>query len=416
MENNKDKHSVVVTGYGIISPLGCSIGDFERRMFAGESGVIDIRGNLVDKNFPVPFAGVVDDSSLKTAEELGLKFDLSTKGLRFALLSVLQALDYLPENVQLDAIFYGTATGVYFELALETLRKFDPDNFLWGRTCGEWCLEVLARNCEERGHGKLTLDRLVSLNTACATGNQAIGLAYQALKTGRMKRCLAGGVDSGAWESHLMNFYLLSALTTADVPAHEASKPFSKDRTGFVKGEAAATLLMETRQSAEERGARILAEVCGFGFTSDAYRLTDEREDGLCVVKAMEQAVEAAGIEKSEIDYINAHGTSTPLNDRLETMAIKKFFGDYAYDIPISSLKSQMGHPTIASGAAEAIACILMLQRQKVAPTINLKVSDPECDLDYVPNVSRDVNVRYAMSNSLGFGGQNASLVLKRSE
>jgi 3-oxoacyl-[acyl-carrier-protein] synthase II len=144
--------------------------------------------------------------------------------------------------------------------------------------------------------------------------------------------------------------------------------------------------------------------------------LTDERVDGLCVIKAMEQAIETAGIEKNEIDYINAHGTSTPLNDRMETFAIKKVFGDYAYKIPVSSLKSQYGHPTVASGAVESIACIIMLQRQKLAPTINLKVSDPECDLDYVPNVSRDASVRYLMNNNFGFGGQNAILIFKRGE
>ncbi len=409
-------HDVVVTGYGIISPLGNSISDFEHRMFAGESGIIDIRGKLVDKDFPVPFAGVVDDRGLTKAENLGLPAEVTTKGMRFSILSTEQALNYLPKGLQLDGIVYGTAAGVYFEMVLDTFRKFDPDSFGWDRTRGEWCHEFLSRLCEERGHGKIPTDRLISVNTACATGNQAVGIAYQFLKNGRWKRCLAGGFDSGAWESNLMNFCLLGALTTADVPAHEASRPFSKDRAGFVKSEAAATLLMETRQSAEERGAEILAEVCGFGFTSDAYRLTDEREDGLCIIKALEQAIETAGIEKNEIDYINAHGTSTSLNDRLETAAIKKVFGDYAYKIPISSLKSQMGHPTIASGAVESIASILMLQRQKLAPTINLNVSDPECDLDYVPNESRDVDIRYAMNNSFGFGGQNASLVFKRSE
>jgi 3-oxoacyl-[acyl-carrier-protein] synthase II len=416
MEKVKGMHDVVVTGYGIISPLGNSIGDFERRMFAGESGITDIRGKLVGRNFAVPYAGVVDDRDLITAEKLGLPAEVSTKGFRFSILSAEQALNNLPEGLQLDGIIYGTAGGVYFELALKTFREFDPDTFHWERTCGEGGPELIARFCEERGHGKIPHDRIISVNTACAAGNQAIGTAYQFLKSGRWKRCLAGGADSGAWESHLMNFYLLGALTTADVPPHEASRPFSKDRSGFVKSEAAATLLMETRQSAEERGAKILAEVCGFGFTSDAYRLTDEREDGLCAIKAMNQAIETAGIEKNEVDYINAHGTSTPINDRMETIAIKKVFGDYAYKIPVSSLKSQYGHPTVAAGAVESIACILMLQRQKLAPTINLKVSDPECDLDYVPNESRDANVKYIMSNNFGFGGQNAILVFKRSE
>jgi 3-oxoacyl-[acyl-carrier-protein] synthase II len=213
-----------------------------------------------------------------------------------------------------------------------------------------------------------------------------------------------------------MNFYLLNTLTTADVPAQEASRPFSMDRSGFVKSEAAVSLLMETRESAEERGAGILAEVCGFGLTTDAYRLTDGREDNLCVIRAMEQAIETAGIQKEEIDYISAHGTSTLLNDRLETMAIKRVFGDRAYGIPVSSLKSQIGHPTVASGGVETVACTLMLQRQRLAPTINLKVRDPECDLDYIPDKSRNTEVEYILNNAFGFGGQNACIVLKRAE
>ena len=407
-------HDVVITGYGVISPIGNNIEEFERRMFAGDSGIRDIRGTLVANDFPVPFAGVVDDSALPSAENLGLPPELVTKNFLFTMLATKQALDYLQKELRLDGIVYGTAAGIYFEMALETLRKFDPANFLWDRTRAEWGIELVAEFVKEQGHGEIPSENLISINSACASGNHSIGLAYQFLKTGRWKRCLAGSVDSGGWESHLMNLYLLNALTTADVPANEASRPFSKDRSGFVKSEAAATLLMETRESADARDAKILAEVCGFGFTSDAYRLTDGREDNLCVSKAMEQAIETAGIEKEEIDYINAHGTSTLLNDRLETMAIKKVFGDHAYKIPVSSLKSQIGHPTVASGAVESVACILMLLRQKLAPTLNLKIKDPQCNLDYVPNESRNAKITYILNNSFGFGGQNACLVFKK--
>ncbi len=407
-------HEVVITGYGVISPIGNNIEEFERRMFAADSGIRDIRGNLVANNFPVPFAGVVDNSALPSAESLGLPSELVTKNFLFTMLATKQALDYLQKELRLDGIVYGTAAGIYFEMALETLRKFDPANFLWDRTRAEWGIELVAEFVKEQGHGEIPSENLISINSACASGNHSIGLAYQFLKTGRWKRCLAGSVDSGGWESHLMNLYLLNALTTADVPASEASRPFSKDRSGFVKSEAAATFLMETRESAEARDAKILAEVCGFGFTSDAYRLTDGREDNLCVNKAMEQAIETAGIEKEEIDYINAHGTSTLLNDRLETTAIKKVFGDHAYRIPVSSLKSQIGHPTVASGAVESVACILMLLRQKLAPTLNLKIKDSQCDLDYVPNESRNAKIRYILNNSFGFGGQNACLVFKK--
>jgi 3-oxoacyl-[acyl-carrier-protein] synthase II len=407
---------VVITGHGLITPIGNTIGEFERRMFAGDSGIIDIRGKLVAADFPVPFAGVIDDTDLPSAEALGLPPEKNTKGLRYALLATMQALSDFPGGLPLDGIIYGTPGGVFLELVVETFRCFEPDSIPYDQTRAEALLESIAKYLKEHGHVEFTPERLISINSACASGIHCIGLAYQFLKTGRWKRCIVGGIATGAWESSLMSFYLLNALTTADVPSAEASRPFSADRSGFVKSEGACTILMETRESAEERNAEILAEVCGFGLTTDAYRLTDGREDNLCVIRAMEQAIESAGIRKEEIDYINAHGTSTPLNDRLETIAIKKVFGDYAYKIPISSLKSQIGHPTTASGAIETVACILMLQRQKLAPTINLKVRDPECDLDYVPDKSRDAEVKYILNNAFGFGGQNACIILKRAE
>ena len=405
---------VVITGYGLITPLGNTIGEFERRMFAGDSGIKDIRGTVVAADFPVPFAGVIDDTELPSAESLGLPPEIITKGLRYTVLATLQALSDLPVGLPLDGIIYGTPGGVFLELVVETLRSSDPDRIPYNLTRAEVLLEFLSKHLKDHGHGELAPERLISINSACASGIHCVGLGYQFLKTGRWKRCIVGGIAAGAWESTLMSFYLLNALTTANVPAHEASRPFSADRSGFVKSEGACTILMETREAAEERGAEVLAEVCGFGLTTDAYRLTDGREDNLCVIKAMEQAIETAGIQKEEIDYINAHGTATPLNDRLETIAIKKVFGDYAYKIPISSLKSQIGHSTTASGAIETVACTLMLQRQRLAPTINLKVRDPECDLDYIPDKSRDAEVKYILNNAFGFGGQNACIILKR--
>ncbi|TAN41930.1 MAG: beta-ketoacyl-[acyl-carrier-protein] synthase family protein [Nitrospirae bacterium] len=409
-------NSVVITGCGLITPLGNSIGEFERRMFAGDSGIRDIRGTLVADNFPVPFAGIIDDTGLPSAEALGLPSGRNSRGLRYAVLATRQAVHDFPEGLPLDGIIYGTPGGVFFELVVDTYRDIDTDRIQWNRSRAEYLLEVMAKDLAERGHGEIAPERLISINSACASGIHCIGMAFQFLKAGLWQRCIVGGIDAGAWESSLMNFHLLNALTTADVPAGEASRPFSPDRSGFVKSEAAATLLMETRKSAEQRGARILAEVCGFGLTSDAYRLTDGREDNLSVIRAMEQAIETAGIQKEDIDYISAHGTSTQLNDRLETMAIKKVFGDHAYKIPVSSLKSQTGHPTVASGAMETVACILMFQRQRLAPTINFRAGDPECDLDYVPHKSRPAEVKYILNNAFGFGGQNACIVLRKAD
>ncbi len=405
---------VVVTGYGIVSPIGSSIPEFEQRMFAGDSGIIDIRGSLVGKNFPVPFGGVVDNTTIASAKELGINPAAHTNGGRYLLHSLQQILEYLPANLPIDGIVQATPGGIYFDIVLDSLKNYAPDSLFWDELKAEWIVEIISDQLHKRGHGIIPPENQICVNSACAAGSQIIGLGYHYLKSGRMKRCLVSAVDAGGWESQLMNFHLLHTLTTDDVPAHTASRPFSKSRSGFVKGEAAAILLLETREAAEERNAELLAEVCGYAFNSDSYRLTDGRDDNLCVVKAMEDAVLDAGIDKKAIGYINAHGTSTLLNDRLETQAIKKVFGEDACRIPVSSLKSQIGHSTVAAGAVEAIACILMLKRQKVAPTINLTDPDPECDLDYVTEGSREVTMDYVLSNSFGFGGQNACLVFKK--
>ncbi|ABL65144.1 beta-ketoacyl-[acyl-carrier-protein] synthase family protein [Chlorobium phaeobacteroides] len=405
---------IVVTDFGITSPIGISVPEFEKRMFAGDSGIIDLRGSLVGNNFPVAFGGVVDDTNIPPATELGLPLGLHTNGGRYLIHALQQILQRLPESVPIDALVQASPAGIYFDIVRDSLMHYDPDSFIWDELRAEWVVEIIAEKLKQRGHGSIDPENIISVNSACAAGSQAIGVAYHLLKSGRIKRCLVCAVDAGAWESQLMNFHLLHTLTTDDVPAHTASRPFSKSRSGFVKSEAAAVLLLETRAAAEERKAEILAQVCGYAFNSDAYRLTDGRDDNQCVVRAMEDAIADAGIEKTEIGYINAHGTSTVLNDRLETQAIKKVFGENAYQIPVSSLKSQIGHSTVAAGAVEAIACILMLLRQKITPTINLHDPDPDCDLDYVPEGSRDVAIDYILSNSFGFGGQNACLVLKK--
>lgn len=408
-------HKVVVTGMGVISPIGNNVPEFTERMFRGDSGISDVRGTLVAADFPVPFAGVVDDSALPTSEELGIRTnEMLSKNLKFGLLATREAIAELPLTEKIDGLVYGTAAGVFFEMVHDSFNQFDTNNFWWDRTRSEFGAELIAKFLKERGHGEIPSRRIVSVNSACASGNHAVGIAMHMIRSGRWQRALAGGVDSGGWGSNLMNFHMLNALTVADGPAAKASRPFSKDRSGFVKAEGAGLLLLESEESARRRGAKILAEVAGFGLTSDAYRLTDGREDGLCVKQAMKQAITDAGLQESDIDYINAHGTSTPLNDRLETLAIKETFGERAYQIPVSSLKSQVGHSTVAAGAIESVACVAMLQAQKLAPTINLDTPDPECDLDYVPNVARAARVNAILSNNLGFGGQNAMLVFKK--
>lgn len=404
---------VVVTAYGLVTSLGHSAEEFEKRMFAGDSGVRGVP-EFYPKNFPVPYLAYVEAKSIPPSK---LYPDQSSKPLKSWLMTasaVEQTLSSVPNETKIDAIIFGTADGVSFDMSYNLLKEGIPADFNFNQVCSESSLEVLKAAVENLGFSKIDDRQVISLNSACASGNQTIGVGFQGIQSGRWERCLVGGVDARCEPSNLLNFHMLGALTTDDVEPAKASRPFSKDRSGFVRGEGAAVLLLESREAAEARGAQILGRVSGYGCTSDAYRLTDGREDGSSVVKAMELAMKSAGLDKEQVDYINAHGTSTPLNDRLETLAIKKYFGERAYKIPVSSLKSQIGHATIASSAIEAIACLMMLKEQKVSPTINYNHPDPECDLDYVPNESRAVAMTHVLSNSLGFGGQNATVLFSR--
>ncbi len=412
------KNRVVITSQGVVCPLGINVEEFEERMFRGDSAVVGIRGSIVDETFPVPHAALVDRSRVpRTPRIQHLPESPAARFWQFSAEATAQALRGLDAKHRIDAILYGTAEGISYELGMESLAPgFDFERFDWNTTRPETSLEIINDVLVDHGFAPVDPHNRISINSACATGNQAIGIAYQNIQRGQWTRALVGGVDARCGPSNLMNFHLLGALTAANVPSATASRPFDRTRSGFVRGEGAATLILESMDSARERGATILAEVVGYGNTSDAYRMTDGREDCASVVRAMERAIETAGIGKEAIDYINAHGTSTALNDRLETKAIKLVFGDRAPRIPVSSLKSQLGHSTVAAGAVEAVACVLMLQRQRIAPTINYHEPDPDCDLDYVPNQSRNARVHFVLSNNFGFGGQNACLVFRRWE
>ena len=410
------KHEVVITSYGIVSPIGQNAEEFEKNLFAGVSGVKNIRGVLAsEQNFPVPYAAWVPMESLGPSklfsEEQRAKIPKSWLMTEQATMQALQGMD---SSTHFDAMVYGTADGVVYEIVESVLKNGTPRDFDHLTTCCESSLEVLRDTMVNLGFNKIDDTQMISLNSACATGNQTIGIAYQGLQAGRWKRVMVGGVDSRCTPSNFLNFNMLGAVTTDEVAPEAASRPFAKDRSGFVRGEGAVALVMETREEAEKRGAKILGVVAGYGCTSDAYRLTDGREDGASVIQAITEAIETAGLTPNDIDYINAHGTSTPLNDRLETFAIKKVFGDKAYKIPVSSVKSQFGHSTIAASSIEAVACLMMLNRQMVSPTINYNHPDPECDLDYVPNKSRPAKVTHVLSNSFGFGGQNTCTVFKK--
>jgi 3-oxoacyl-[acyl-carrier-protein] synthase II len=248
--------------------------------------------------------------------------------------------------------------------------------------------------------------------TACATGSHSIGEAFRSIKHGYSDVILAGGTEGAITPLGVAGFSALTALSTSTDPLR-ASIPFDKERDGFVMGEGAGVLLLEEYEHAKARGAKIYAEVVGYGATCDAYHITAPSPEGEGGAKAMKQAMEEAGITAKEVSYINAHGTSTPTNDRIETTAVKLAMGEEAYKIPVSSTKSMIGHLLGAAGAVEAVICIKAMEKSFIPATIGLKVADEECDLDYVANVGRSAKLTYTMSNSLGFGGHNATLLFK---
>jgi 3-oxoacyl-[acyl-carrier-protein] synthase II len=260
-----------------------------------------------------------------------------------------------------------------------------------------------------RGHNN-------TVSTACASGTQAMGDAADCLRLARADIMLAGGSEAGISELGLAAFSVMRAISTRNDEPEKASRPFDAQRDGFVCAEGAAVFVMETLEHARRRGVPILAELAGYGASGDAYHVVAPPPDGDGAVRAMREALSDAGVTPGDVDYINAHGTSTPLNDAVETLAIKAVLGERAYRVPISSTKSMVGHGLGASGAIEAVACVKTLQTGIIHPTINYEFPDPQCDLDYVPNQARTADVRVILKNSFGFGGQNACLVFRRLE
>lgn len=255
---------------------------------------------------------------------------------------------------------------------------------------------------------------MTTVNTACTSSAHAIGEAFRAIQRGVVDLTIAGGSECIASQIGLQVFSRLGVLSRRNDAPERASRPFDLERDGFVLGEGAGMLILERLDSAVTRGAPILAELAGYGTACDAYRITDEAPDGRGAILAMRRALDDASLTPDDIDYINAHGTSTPMNDRVETQVVKTLFGRRAYEIPVSSVKSMIGHTISAAGAIELITCVLALRDQLIPPTINYESPDPDCDLDYVPNQARPARIEVALSNSFGFGGHNDCLIVKR--
>lgn len=408
-------HRVVVTGIGIVSPLGLDAVSTWDGLINGKSGIDNI--TLFDASaHATRFAAEVKgfDPNKYIDRKLVRRMD------RFTQLAVAASQEALRDSqLQIDdsnrndiSVMVGSGIGGLTTLSeqLKILNEKGPDRvspFLIPMMISDMAGAQISINIGAKGAN-------VCSTSACSSGSDAIGNAYEILKRGDGVAIVTGGAEAVINPIGIAGFNAARALSTLNHNPRQASRPFDAQRDGFVIGEGAAILVIETLEFAKKRGAHILAEIIGYGASSDAYHITSPTENGEGAVRAMKMALRKAEIAPTDIDYINAHGTSTELNDKIETRAIKVVFGDYAYKVPISSTKSMTGHMIGAAGAIEAAICTLTIQNGIIPPTINYVNRDPECDLDYVPNVARRASVKTTLSNTFGFGGHNSSLIIRK--
>jgi len=411
----QDEYRVVVTGMSALTAVGHTVASTWENLIEGRSGIARI--TLMDASpYGCQIAGEVKDFNPDAfiPRKKSRHMAFSSK---YAIITAGQAIEDSNldlETLDLDnvGVIIGTAGGSTVEeteLAMRALLnkekgKLSPFQIL--RFWPNMPSYFIAEQFKLKGYNS-------TVCTACASATQAIGDAYRLIKSGDAEVVITGGSESMVSETVLAGFTAMRALPTNynDDP-EKAMRPFDANREGFVPGQGAAMLVLESLEHAKNRGAKIYAEVLGAGASSDAFHMIAPDPEGKGAALAIQRALDAAKVNLDEVDYINAHGTSTPLGDKSETQAIKRFFGEFAPDIPISSTKSMIGHMMGATGALEAIVCIQSINTGIIHPTINYETPDPECDLDYVPNVARDAKVSVAMSNSFGLGGQNACLVV----
>ncbi len=414
-EINASRRRVVVTGIGAITPLGLTADEFWTNLVAGKSGIGPM--TLCDPtDYPCRIAGQADD--FDPSAYMGSRE--ARRMARFSQLAVAAALQ-ATENAGLDVssedpyrvgVLLGNGNGGFPTLEdncriLASRGGMRMTPFFFPMVLPNMAAANVSQYVGARGYNS-------TATTACAASNNAIGEAVQAIRHGVADVMLAGGAEAGISQLGLAGFAVMRALSTRNDEPQRASRPFDAERDGFVPAEGAGVLILEERERALNRGANILCEIAGFGATADAGHLVQPQESGASAARAMSNAIADAGLVPSDIHYINAHGTSTPLNDAVETVAIKRLFGEDAYRIPVSSTKSMIGHSLGASGALEAVACVKTIVDQEIHPTANYEHPDPECDLDYVPNQARRADVSSVLSNAFGFGGQNACLVFHR--
>jgi 3-oxoacyl-[acyl-carrier-protein] synthase II len=417
---------------GAITPLGNSVKDLYENQLRAKSGVGSI--TLFDAStFPTKFAAQVKNFDLARHVSDASRWKHAGSNSRLAAAAAQQALEDagLLDDSRVDrtrfGVYLGSGEGIqdfhnFVSLIGEnyqaTNHSVNTTGFIKG---GQQRFHPGAEYEQEMhttpGHLADYFD-LEGPNynclTACAASTQAIGEATELIRAGDADLMLSGGSHSMIHPFGVTGFNLLTALSTNGANPQKASRPFDLNRDGFVLGEGAGMLILEELEHAQQRGARIYAELTGYGTTADAFRMTDSHPDGRGAIACMAMAMKDSALRPEDIGYINAHGTSTQVNDRVETIAIKHIFGQQAYKVPISSSKSMLGHLIAAAGAVELITCVMVLQRGVLPPTINYETPDPECDLDYIPNEAREKRVEHVLSNSFGFGGQNASAIVSR--
>jgi 3-oxoacyl-[acyl-carrier-protein] synthase II len=424
-------HRVVITGIGWITPMGHSIEEVWKRLLNGESGIA--KTTLFDAStFPTSISAEVKNFRLEDHLPDWEKHKDGGRNTRFALASCAQAwkmagLDSAELDLDRVGIYLGSGEGSldHDTYTSTAITAYEPATGTvgipqWARNSHELmspAAEVEQEPNMPMAHiAIMTGARGPALNclTACAASTQAIGEAAQILRRGDADVMIGGGAHSMIHPFGVTGFNRLTALSTANERPQCASRPFDGARGGFVLGEGAGMVILETLEHAQKRGAKILGEIVGYGSTADAFRITDQHPTGEGAVIAMKEALADAKLTPKDIQYINAHGTGTRENDGNETGAIKQVFGEHAKNVPVSSIKSMMGHLIAAAGAVEFITCVLAIRDNILPPTMNLEQPDPECDLDYVPNKARQAKCDVAMSNSFGFGGQNDTIIVKR--
>jgi 3-oxoacyl-[acyl-carrier-protein] synthase II len=415
----------------MVTPMGRDRESTWSGLLEGKSGVGPI--SLFDaRTFPARIAAEVRDFRLDDYLEDTSRWVEHSRNSKFALAAASMAMQesgLLEANPELDrsrfGVYLGSGEGQQdFPRFVNLMSRSSRDGHVDTAEFTRLGLKELHPTREAEQEPGTPSGHLASVFgargpnsnclTACAASSQAIGEAYELIRRGTADVILSGGTHSMIHPFGVTGFILLTALSTRNDDPERASRPFDRDRDGFILGEGAGMLVLEELAHARARGARIHGEIVGYGSSADAFRITDSHDEGRGAIACIKEALDGAHLEPNEIDYINAHGTSTSVNDSIETLAIKRTFGESAYTVPISSTKSMMGHLIAAAGSVEAIVCLLAIRDGMLPPTINLEHADPQCDLDYVPNEARRKVVDVALSNSFGFGGQNITLILKR--